>query len=243
MQKKKNNLQGKKILAFIPARGGSKGLPNKNILKVGGVPLIAHTIQAARRSRLVARSIVSTDSTRISAVAKKHGGDIPFLRPAQLAKDTTPIIDAVLHALAWLKERGEEYDALALLEPTSPLRKKDDIDNAIKILIKNWNKADAVVSLGEIALESPFYAKKIQNGFVQPVVKIKGLTNRRQDLPKTYFPYGVVYLCKTKTLLKEKTFYPKRVLPYLIERWQNYEIDDIYGLVSINAIIKKKNEV
>ncbi|PJE51054.1 MAG: acylneuraminate cytidylyltransferase [Candidatus Yanofskybacteria bacterium CG10_big_fil_rev_8_21_14_0_10_36_16] len=233
----------KKILAFIPARGGSKGLPGKNIINIGGLPLIAHSINSAQKSKLITRIIVSTDHKKIVRVANKYGADVPFLRPQELATDKSPTIDAVLYTLDQLSKDEEKYDAVALLEPTSPLRKTQDIDNAIKILINNWNKTDAVVSVGEINLESPFYAKKIEKGFIKSLINISRLTMRRQDLPRTYFPYGVVYLCKTKTLQKERTFYPKRIMPYFIERWQNYEVDDIYDLKVVRAIMRhKKNE-
>jgi len=228
----------RKILAFIPARSGSKGLPGKNIIKVAGLPLIAYSINSGRSAKLVDKILVSTDSPQIGRVAKRYGAIVPFLRPAKLATDTAPTIDAVMHALRWLEDSGEQYDAVALLEPTSPLRKAGDIDRAIKILLDNWEKTDAVVSLGEIALESPYIAKKVQNGYVRPLIKVPGLTTRRQDLPKAYFPYGVIYLCKTTTLEKEKTFYPKRIMPYYIERWQNYEVDDIWNLVTIEAVFK-----
>src|SRR3989338_10083303 len=228
----------RKILAFIPARSGSKGLPGKNIIKVAGLPLIAYSINSGRSAKLVDKILVSTDSPQIGRVAKRYGAIVPFLRPAKLATDTVQTIDAVMHALRWLEDSGEQYDAVALLEPTSPLRKAGDIDRAIKILLDNWEKTDAVVSLGEIALESPYIAKKVQNGYVRPLIKVPGLTTRRQDLPKAYFPYGVIYLCKTTTLEKEKTFYPKRIMPYYIERWQNYEVDDIWNLVTIEAVIK-----
>ena len=227
----------RKILAFIPARGGSKGLPGKNIIDVNGKPLIAFSIRSGKVSKLVAKTIVSTDSPEIAAIAKQFGAEVPFLRPAKLATDTAPTIEAVLHALAWLENKGEFYDAVALLEPTSPLRKKDDIDNAIQLLADNWAKTDAVVSLGEIALESPYIAKKVEKGYIRPLLKIAGKSTRRQDLPRAYFPYGVIYLCKTVTLKKEKTFYPKRIMPYYIERWQNYEVDDIWNLVTVRAIL------
>ena len=142
----------KKILAFIPARSGSKGIPGKNITKVGGVPLIAYSVLTGRAAKLVSLTLVSTDSPQIAKIAKKYGAYVPFLRPVELATDKSLTIDAILHCLNWFEGRGENYDAVAVLEPTSPLRHKDDVDNAIKILIKNWNKVDAIVSLGEIQL-------------------------------------------------------------------------------------------
>ena len=229
----------KKILALIPARGGSKGLPGKNIIDLNGKPLIAYSIRSGKSSKLVTKTLVSTDSLKIATVAKRFGAEVPFLRPAALAIDTAPTIGAVLHVLDWLEKKGEFYDAVALLEPTSPLRKTGDIDSAIKILITNWGKTDAVVSLGEIALESPYIAKKVERGYIKPLLRTTNKSTRRQDLPRAYFPYGVIYLCKTAVLRKEKTFYPKRIMPYFIERWQNYEVDDIWNLITVRAILKQ----
>ena len=228
----------KKILALIPARGGSKGIPDKNIIDVAGLPLIAHTIRNAKKSKLVDKIVVSTDSRKIASVAKKYGAEVPFLRPKKIAGDRSPTIDAVLHALDWLKDHGEKFDAVALLEPTSPLRKDNDIDNTIKILLKNYKSTDAVVSVGEVRLEHPSLMRVIEKRYLNPLLPSGKKIRRRQELPKVYFPYGVIYLCKTSALKKEKSFYPKRIMPYLIERWQNYEIDDTFDLVCVRTIMQ-----
>lgn len=228
----------KKVLALIPARGGSKGIPGKNIIEVAGLPLIAHSIRSAQKSKLIDRIVVSTDSRKIAKVAKKYGVEVPFLRPKKIAGDKSPTIDAVLHALGWLEEHGEKFDAVALLEPTSPLRKNDDIDNAIKLFLKNFNKTDAVVSVGEVHLEHPSVMKMIEKNYLKPFLSSKRKIHQRQQLSKVYFPYGVIYLCKTSVLKKQKTFYPKRIMPYQIERWQNYEVDDIFDLICVRAVIQ-----
>ncbi len=225
----------RKILALIPARGGSKGIPGKNIIEVGGKPLIAHTIRSARGSKLIDKVVVATDDKKIAAVAKRYKTDVVIL-PKRLTGDKSPVIGSALHTLAELEKQGERYDAVALLEPTSPLRKKDDIDSAIKILLKNYSKTDAVVSVGEVHPENPYIMKAIKGGRLKPFVAEKNIP--RQLLPKAYFPYGVIYLCKTAALKKQKTFYPKRVLPYKIERWQNYEVDDIFDLICVRAMIQ-----
>ncbi len=228
----------KKILALIPARGGSKGIPKKNIIDVGGLPLIAHSIKSAKKSKLINKVVVSTDSEEIAKIAKKYGVEAPFLRPTRIASDRSPIIDTILHALDWLESHGEKFDAVALLEPTSPLRKDNDIDNAIKILMKNYNKTDAVVSVGKVHLEHPLVMKIIDKNFLKPFLPQGRKIHQRQQLSRVYFPYGVIYLCKTSVLKKQKTFYPKRVMPYLIERWQNYEVDDIFDLICVRTIMQ-----
>lgn len=225
----------KKILALIPARGEPRGIPDKNIVEVRGKPLIAHTIKAARDAKSIDKVVVATDNEKIAKVARRYNTEVVRL-PKNLTGDKSPIIGSTLYVLKQLEKQGEVYDALALLEPTSPLRKEGDIDSAIKILLKNYNKTDAVVSLGEIHLESPYIMKKIKKGFIKPLIVEKNI--QRQLLPKVYFPYGVIYLCKTRVLKKQKTFYPKRIMPYLIERWQNYEVDDIFDLICVRTIMQ-----
>jgi len=233
--------QGKKIISIIPARGGSKGLPGKNIRPLLGKPLIAWTIETAKKSRYIDKLIVSTDSAEIASVAKKYGAAIPFLRPAELATDTSPTIDTVLHALNWFNERKEIFDINIVLEPTSPLRKDDDLDRAIVLFGENIEKADGLMSVGEVHLESPFITQKLEGNYLQPLITIeKDVYGYRQQQPKAYFPYGVVCLTKASILRAEKTFYPKRLIPYFIERWQNYEIDDVYDFICVEAILNEK---
>jgi CMP-N,N'-diacetyllegionaminic acid synthase len=144
--------KNKKILAIIPARGGSKGLPNKNIVDLNGKPLIGWTILQAKNSEAIDRCIVSTDSKEIYKISKDLGGDVPFIRPAELASDSTPMTSTLIHAMQSISEK---YDVIVLLEPTSPLRKQNDIDRGIRMLIDNWDDFDTLVSVGEVHLENP----------------------------------------------------------------------------------------
>ena len=131
------------------------------------------------------------------------------MRPKKLARDNSTTIDVIMHALNWFEDAGGKYDYLALLEPTSPLREEDDIDNGIMRLIDNENKEDSLVSVGEIALEHPFVSKEIdEKGYVKPFYKVpNNKVGRRQDLSKVYFPYGILYLSKVSAIKKYKTFY------------------------------------
>ena len=230
----------KNILGFVPARGGSKGLPGKNIRPLCGKPLIAWTIGQALSSRLLTRVIVSTDDAKIARAARRFGADLPFMRPLSLATDRAPMSDAMVHALEHYKKLGEEFDFIVLLEPTSPLRKENDIDNAISLLLKNEKKADSVISLGEVHTAHPAIVKKIHKGQIVPYLSCSKIVQRRQDLPSAYFPFGVAYVVKVKEFLATRTIYQKRSLPYLIERWQNFEIDDLCDFLSIEAILKKR---
>jgi len=232
--------KNKTILGLIPARGGSKGLPQKNIRPLLGKPLVGWTVEQGLGSKYLDKLIVSTDDVKIAEISRNYGAEVPFLRPKELAKDNSPTIEVILHALNLLEKNGKNFDYLALLEPTSPLRKKDDIDNGIKKLINNEISADSVVSVGAIALEHPYIAKKIdEKGYLKPFFEINKKATRRQELSTAYFPYGVLYLAKISTLKKHKTFYQRRTLPLFIKRWQNYEIDDIWDFICIEAILEK----
>lgn len=229
------------VLSIIPARGGSKGLTKKNIRILLGKPLIAWTIDQALKSRYVDKIIVSTDDEEIANVSREYGAEIPFMRPKELATDDSKVIDTVLHALDFFEKRNLNFDYVALIEPTSPLRKDDDIDKAIKKLIDNEDIAESLISLGEIVLEHPQYAKRIdENGYVWPYLQIEQYVSSRQKLPKVFFPYGVIYISKVSAIKKHKSVYPDRILPFVIERWQNYEVNDIWDFLCVEAILKEK---
>jgi CMP-N,N'-diacetyllegionaminic acid synthase len=229
----------KKIIAIIPARGGSKGLKNKNIKFFFGKPLIYWTLKRIEESKLIDQVFISTDSIKIKDICEKIGFDIPVLRPSKFAEDNSPSSDVVIHALDYFEKLSLKFDYVVLLEPTSPLRKIDDIDNAIKILIKNQS-FDTLVSIGEVHMEHPSIVKKLKNNkYVFPYIDDKKSYFQRQQLQTAYFPYGVVYISKTKYFRNKKTFYSKKTLPFFIERWQNYEIDDQIDF-DINELLIKK---
>jgi CMP-N-acetylneuraminic acid synthetase len=232
----------KSILAIIPARGGSKGLPKKNILHLCGKPLIGYSIEQAKTSKYIDEIFLSTDCELIANTAKEFGIDVPFLRPDELAQDSSSSMDVVMHVLSYFENQNQFFDYILLLEPTSPLRKKDDIDNAIQLVISN-NKADGIISVGEVHMEHPMIVKKInQEGKIQSYIDDVKKISQRQQADKAYFPYGVVYMVKTDVFKKEKSFYSNNNVPYFIERWQNYEIDDIYDFIAIEAILSKIQE-
>lgn len=233
-------IQGKSVLALVPARGGSKGLPGKNIRPLCGKPLIAWTIEKALKSQYVDVVLVSTDSPEISAVAAQYGASVPFLRPPELATDTATSLSVVNHALDYyLTQQGKTFDYTLLLEPTSPLREDDDIDQAIAALDANANQFDALVTLGEVA-EHPSIVKKLVDRRIQPFCPELRQTTRRQDNQPAYFPYGVAYLVKTATLQSEATFYTERCMGYKIKRYQHYEIDDLLDFTCVEAVMKNQ---
>ncbi len=217
-------------------------MPRKNVLPLLGKPLIAWTIEKAISSEFLDRVVVSTDDAEIADISKQHGAEIPFMRPEALAQDETSMMDVVFHAIEYYNSKKVSFDYIALLEPTSPLRKEDDIDCAIKELTDNETEADSLVSLGEVHMEHPSIVKRVSGQYVAPYETVSENVYRRQDLEKVFFPYGVIYLSKTDTLIESNTFYQARTIPYFIERWQNYEVDDLLDFICIEAVIKQRNK-
>jgi CMP-N,N'-diacetyllegionaminic acid synthase len=224
----------RKILGLVLARGGSKRLPGKNIRNLHGKPLIAWTVENAVSCGGFSKLILSTDSQLIADVAAPYGIEVPFLRPGHLAADLTTSEDAVLHAIDFLRDQqGLEFDALMLMEPTSPLRASGDIAGVLKLLDDHWDEADAVVGAGRVQLEQPAVMKSMSEaGFLAPLFGInKGLGSA------AWFPYGGMYAVKVDTLRQGRSFYPPRLLGYEVQRWQNYEVDDEFDFVCVEAIL------
>jgi len=233
-------INGKSVIAIIPARGGSKGLPGKNIKELCGKPLIAWSIEAGLGSQYIDEVMVTTDSEEIARIARAFGASVPFMRPTELASDTATSFEAIKHAIEFYEnELHKKFDYIVLLEPTSPLREKDDIDGMIEKIISMEDQFDAIVSLGEMH-EHPSIMKKIVGNGIEPYCKELVMATRRQDNEVAYFPYGVAYILKTQTLLEEKSFYPHRTTHRIIKRYQCYEIDDIYDFLAIENIMKRE---
>lgn len=231
-------INGKRIISIIPARSGSKGLPGKNIKKICGKPLIVWSIEAGIDSKYIDEVMVTTDCEEIASISRAAGASVPFLRPAGLACDTATSFEVVEHALSFYElELYKKFDYVVLLEPTSPLREKEDIDGMLEKIISLEDKFDAIVSLGEVSAH-PSIVKRIVGNEVEPYCKELAMTTRRQDNEVAYFPYGVAYIVKTETLLEEKSFYPTRTTHRRIKRYQCYEIDDIYDFLAIENIMR-----
>jgi CMP-N,N'-diacetyllegionaminic acid synthase len=231
-------IRGQAVLALIPARGGSKGLPDKNVRPIGGKPLIAWSIEQAKQASCIAEVLVTTDSEAIAEVARRCGASVPFLRPAHLATDDAPTFGAVQHALDYLRaEEAREFGYVVLLEPTSPLRAREDIDRMLARLDDRADDYDAIVSVG-VVNEHPSILKRLTGDELEPYCPDLPMPARRQDVAPAYFPYGVAYIVKTRTLLAERTFYPKRCMAFPIQRYQCYEIDDLYDFLCVEAIMR-----
>jgi CMP-N,N'-diacetyllegionaminic acid synthase len=224
-------------VAIIPARGGSKGLPGKNIRAVCGKPLIAWSIEKAQRSRCLDEIVVSTDDPQIAQVAREYGAAVPFLRPAALATDVASTYDVIRHAVAHYQAAGREFDYTVLLEPTSPLREDDDVDRMLAALDAQADQFDAIVSVG-LVNEHPSVMKRLNGPRLEPFHPDLEQAARRQDRTHAYFPFGVAYIAKTTALLQQNTFYMQRCLAFTIKRYQNYEIDDLYDLLCVESVMR-----
>lgn len=190
-----------KILGLITARGGSKGIPGKNIKLLNGRPLIDYTITSAKESKLLSRTILSSDDQNIIGIAKTTGIEVPFTRPSGLAKDETSSIDVVKHALEFFKKMGDEYEAICLLQPTTPFRRKGLIDEAIR-KFQNGNY-DSLITVREIPAEyNPHWAFEEEDGFLKIATGEDTPISRRQELPKAYHRDGAVYISRTDLVLK-----------------------------------------
>ena len=227
-----------KYLAVIPARGESKGLPGKNIKDLCGKPLIAWTIERSLKSKYIDRTIVSTDSKSIASISEEYGAEIPFLRPAEFATDTSTTFSVIKHAIEHFADNEQQiFDYIIILQPTSPLREIDDIDKMIEKLAASAQDFDSIISVGEVS-EHPAIIKKLENDFVLPYCVDLPITTRRQDNTPAYFPYGIAYITKVSSFLEERTIYTKRCTYFKIKRYQNYDIDDIYDFLCTEQIMK-----
>ena len=230
-----------KILGLILARSGSKGIKQKNISKLCGKPLMAWTINSALKSKRLTDVILGTDSAIITKIGKKFGADVPFIRPLKFSKDKSPSIDAIEHAIKWLRKKGKNYEFVVLLEPTSPLRDHNDIDLAINKVIKL--KAQSLVSVSKaVALHPAYLYKKTKTEKIKPFKTYKKKYIRRQDIEPVYFMEGTIYISKVSTLLKKKTFCHKNTLMYEVPKWKSFEIDDSLDLILVRAIIQNKQK-
>lgn len=195
-----------KILGIITARGGSKGVPGKNIKLLGNLPLLGYTANAACQSKLVHKTILSTDDAEIIQVAKQFKIEVPFVRPEHLATDTATSIAVVQHAVEFMENKGEFYDAICLLQPTSPFREKGFIDAAIQKFIHA--KTDSLISVLPVPHEyNPHWTfEENQNGTLKIATGEERIISRRQELPKAYHRDGSIYITKTE-VIKKGSFY------------------------------------
>jgi CMP-N,N'-diacetyllegionaminic acid synthase len=212
----------KKVLAIIPARGGSKGLPRKNIINLSGKPLISWTIEASLKSKYITKTIVSSDDDEILDISKKCGAEI-IKRPNSLSGDTSTSESVVEHVINHLLSRKEKFDILILLQPTSPLRTFQDIDMAFDIM----NNSDSTALISGYKVDSKFLKILVEGdkGYIGGIMNNKYLFTRRQDLPKVYDSNGAIYIVKMKDFIKNKSFMSNKTVVYNMSKEKSLDID------------------
>lgn len=231
-------LNNKTVLAIIPARGGSKGVPGKNLRVIQGKTLLAHTVESARSSQLIDRVIVSTDDEKILAEAKRANADTPFIRPKELALDHTPSVDVIIHAINAIPN---QYDYFILLQVTSPLRDVNDINQSLQ-LCDNVN-APACVSVTE-AEESPYWMFNLnaKKSTLSPLLA-KPIPTQRQACPITYVLNGAIFLANTKWFLQTKTFISNETIGYVMPKDRSIDIDTELDFDLLNCYLKRKASI
>jgi len=227
-----------RVLGLIPARGGSKGVPRKNIRLACGKPLLQYTVEAALGSTRLTETILSTEDEEIADIGHRCGIRVPFVRPTQLAGDDTPMIDVVLNALEWMKGNNEVYDALCLLQPTNPLRQSSDIDGAIDLL--ECSGAESVISFVDVGEKHPARMKYIdQNAVViDPPFGEQCEGQRRQDLPKLFLREGSIYLTRMSVLQEQRSFKGRDCRAWIIPPERACNVDTPFDLFIAEQLLK-----
>jgi CMP-N-acetylneuraminic acid synthetase len=223
-------------LAIIPARSGSKRVPDKNTTLLGGMPLIAHTIKAAASSRKIDRTVVSTDSEQIARIAREWGGDVPFLRPPEIAGDASPAIETILHAVNTIERDGCRVDAVVLLQPTSPFRTAAHIDAALDLFESSG--ADTVTSIRELS-EHPYWCWTIKDGDFKPYFSKDHMSMGRETLPPAFIENGAIFVVR-RSLVAKNTIYGERIVPYLMSRESSLDIDTLDDLRLAEFLLEKR---
>jgi len=234
------------VLAIIPARGGSKGIPRKNIRDFAGFPLIAYSIAAGLQSKFVTRTIVSTDDEEIAAVARQCGAETPFLRPAEFAQDNTTDLPVFKHALDWLKEHeGYTPDIVIQLRPTSPIRPRNCVDDAIQILIDH-PEADSVRGVVDSG-QNPHKMWKVNtaDGRMIPLLKVEGIEEPynapRQILPRTYWQTGHIDAIRPRAILEKESMSGDTIMPLFIDSRYTVDIDSQSDWIKYQRLVLEGN--
>jgi CMP-N,N'-diacetyllegionaminic acid synthase len=228
------------MIAIIPARKGSKGLKNKNILYIKNKPLIAHTIIAAKKSKYIKDIFVSTDCQIIAKISKKYGAKVPFFRPKRLAKDNSNVIDVYKYTIKKLEKIfNRKFESFISLLPTSPLRNEKDIDKAVKIFIEK--KADSVISVTESPFPISWLLKINKDGKLKRLNNKNNGINNRQETRKNFVPNGAIYVFKTSKLLNYNNYYFKKTYPFIMPKNRSIDINDRFDFnLAQNIFINKK---
>jgi CMP-N,N'-diacetyllegionaminic acid synthase len=226
------------MIAIIPAREGSKGLPGKNLRNFAGIPLICYTIKAAIEAKTISRVIVSTDDQNIAAVARECGAEVPFIRPKNLAKDDSMVMDSYFYTIDRLsKEMQSPINSFVALLPTVPLRLAKDIDCAVKIF--NKKQSDSVISVTKAPVPVYWHRKINKEGILSDYMPKFNAVVNRQELEETYVPNGAIYVFKTEKLRTTRQYYTDNTYPYIMPRERSADIDDLLDFEWAEFLIKR----
>lgn len=228
-----------KIIAIIPARSGSKGLKDKNIKLLNNKPLIAYTIEEAIKSKIFKNVVVTTDSLKYAEISKSYGAEVPFIRSEELSCDTASSIDVILDVLDKMEKLGKKYDYFILLQPTSPLRTKEDIVKAYNLLKEK--EANAIISVCE-AEHSPLIYNTLDETLCMDVFLEKAKNKRRQDLPTYYRINGAIYIVNVNYFKEYKDFYKMKSYAYIMNKFNSVDIDDEIDFKLAELLLKEKND-
>jgi CMP-N,N'-diacetyllegionaminic acid synthase len=229
------------VLAIVPARGGSKGVPRKNVLPLAGATLIDYVARAVREAVRVDKAILSTDDAEIAEAGRRAGLDVPFMRPADLAADDTPMLAVVRHAIDWVAATGWQPEFVVLLQPTSPLRRSTHIDDAVSLLVER--RADSVVTVVEVPKHlSPDYVMKIEDGLLRPFLPEGARITRRQDVRPAYFRDGTVYAFRRDTIDRFGNIYGETCVPLLIDARDSLSIDSPEDWARAETLLAGRSE-
>jgi CMP-N,N'-diacetyllegionaminic acid synthase len=226
------------MIAIIPARGGSKGLPGKNIRNLAGKPLICHTISAALNAKLITRVIVSTDDENIASIAEGCGAEVPFMRPSELARDKSLAIDSYLYTIDRLAIEGNiKIDSFIALLPTAPLRLANDIDGAIEVF--TIKEADSVISITDPGVPVEWHKRINKNGVLEDCFINSNTMKNRQEFDISYIPNGAIYIFNVDKLRVSRTYYMDKTYPYIMPRRSSVDIDEALDFYWAEFLINK----
>ncbi|MBI5522733.1 MAG: acylneuraminate cytidylyltransferase family protein [Desulfarculus sp.] len=228
------------ILGLIPARGGSKGIPGKNLAPLAGKPLLAHTVEAGLKSRRLTRLVLSTDDPAIAQAGRGLGAEVPFMRPAELAQDGTPALPVIQHAVGWLEDQGWRPEVIVYLQPTSPLRRAEHIDAAVDLLL--GERADTVVSVLPVPHQfNPASVMLLKDGCLKPFLPELAQLLRRQDKPEVFARNGpAVLACARAVVMDEGRLYGSRTLPLIMAPEDSFDIDTPFDLELVEWLLGRR---
>ena len=235
-------IKNKTVLCLVLARKNSKGLPNKNLKKLNGIPLVGISINTALKSKYIDDVILSTDCEKIARIGTKYGANVPFMRPNNLARDASKSEDVILHVLDKI---DKQYDYFILLEPTSPFTTSNDVDEAITELNKHSKNYESIVSVSKVEESHPDFCYKLSknNKIISYRLKNKKLQPRRQDISQLFFCDGSLYGSCSSSFKKNKSFFHKKTLAKIMPKWKSLEIDDYIDYIHAEATMKNINKI